>query len=183
MPVGALLLTAAIMAPEEARPIADAVATSIAACEAWVMKPITWADHIGQFPKRSGLADQGLKASGGTPDFASPPPPVRIALHGWAVTTAGGKVWITTSDVRPFCHIASDVTGSAGATETLVKSADFAARWMPEGAAVMRDGITSTTFRSRSWKSVTLVVSRRAGTETGGTGVQMVASLQMELGK
>ena len=140
-------------------PARTAVATAVATCEAWVLRPDTRSAGADGFPAKAGLADQ-LIARPSIPEAAMPPPSLRESPHYWFIAAPSGGLFVSVSDTVRGCN----VTGGAAVdlqpgVEAALGDSTFRTHW--RAADDKHDGdMHSTRFASTADKHVWLLVSR-----------------------
>jgi hypothetical protein len=154
--------------------------TAVAACEAWILDPATWADHISEFPKRAGLEDR-LQPQPSVPDVALPPPQLRTALHFWRVPVGQGGYYVTVSDVQPFCHVAGGgpqdfEPGAEAAIASFVSNGQWA-----KVHDEARDDLISSELKSKRSGQLTMTVTRAAKAGGATDRVQVLATAMYEV--
>ena len=160
----------------------DGFGTAVAACESWILEPATWADHVNEFPKRAGLAGR-LELQNAIPDVALPPPQLRQALHSWRVPVGSGGFFLTVSDQLPFCHIAGGGPDDfEPGAEAALKSMLAGNRWLKTKDTRQADLLSTELVSSRS-KRLTMILTRAASAKLRTDRVQVIATLQYDIGE
>jgi hypothetical protein len=177
-----LLAAAVVAAAPVGNSAQEGFETAVAACESWILKPATWADHIDEFPKRAGLAES-LQPQATVPDVALPPPPLRQAMHSWRVPVGSGGFFLTVSDVQPFCHIVGggpdDLQPGA---EAGLKSMLSENRWQRTKDSRQGD-LISTMLVNTHFKRFTMIVTRAVTAGQRTDRVQVLATAQYDTGE
>lgn len=162
--------------PAETVAAAAAVRTAMQACDKWLLEPPTWAGDTAAFVTRAGLGGAGLTRVVSVPDVAMPPPNLRADLRHWRVPAGRGSLFVTTSETRPFCHVAGGAPFDLlPASQAFLSDAAFDKGWT-KLQEQDRDGMRSGFYRSRTDPRLTLAVTRAA--EPGGRTdrVQLLAT-------
>lgn len=156
---------------------------AVRVCDTWLGKPATWADHIPEFPKRSGLDISGLRSVATLPHFASGMENVPAA-HLWKLKTPRTTLAIVTSDVRPICTFAAgEVLGAFAASSAWAESAgadwksDHSAGAPPPG---MR-GISLIRPKDGGMPARLLVFSAQTSPTADGHDLQLLATEALQL--
>jgi hypothetical protein len=175
-----LLLAASLAAASTPLSSEQAIQTAVAACEAWILDPKTWADDIARFPQKAGLAGR-LQLQKSVPEPLLPPPSLRRALHSWRVPVGSGGVFLTVSDQVPFCHIAGGGPDDfQPGTESALRAFVSSGQWK-KGTDETSADIVSTQLVSNRSKKFTMVVSRAARANSRRDRVQVLATAQYGL--
>ncbi|WP_440979334.1 hypothetical protein ACQHGV_02695 [Sphingomonas pseudosanguinis] len=156
------------------------IATALQACEAWLMRPATWADSIDQFPEKAGLSGK-IVARPSIPDAVAPPGGWFTAPHYWYAAAGPGGLFITVSDTRPLCHV---VGGSSEdlqpATEAVLTQPDFKTNWSA-GEEKSDGDMRMTRYVSRIDPHLWMMVSRAAKPGERKDRPQIAITAQMDV--
>jgi hypothetical protein len=170
-------------APGGVRPDASAgpgIRTAMRACEQWLLEPATWAGDSAGFVQKAGLAGSGMSRVVSVPDVALPPPSLRDDQRHWRVPVGEGGVFVTTSQTRPFCHLAGGGPfDMQPAIQTYLASAAFTKAWAPDQEQD-RDGLRSSFYRYRADPRLTMGITRAVAAGGPTDRVQLLVTAQYE---
>ena len=174
--LGSALLVAAQAVPVE--PQSAAVATSISACELWLLDPASWANDVVAFGR-----DEGLQPQDTVPEVALPPSQFRIALHHWRVSIGEGGMYVTASDRLPICHLAGGGPFDLQPPVLdVLRAPAFAGRW--KVIETRRKGeMMSERYMSTKDAKLTMTVSYAAEPGQRQDRVQFIATVQYQVGE
>jgi hypothetical protein len=163
--------------------IKSAVTASVEACAKWVLEPATWADGIDDFPTKAGLGSV-LQQRGKIAEAVMPPPALRRSNHHWFASAGNDQgVFLTTSDVAPFCHIAGGGQSDfQPVVESFLAEPAFLAKWRKLDSST-GDGMVSDRFVSKEDDAFEMIISRASKPAQRTDRVQFLATAQFAIRK
>lgn len=176
-----VFLSAALTASAPSQALEQGLAGAFRGCEEWVLNPASWVDGPAKYLEAVGLGETMGPVSS-VPDAALPPPAMRMANHYWRInSTPDAGYFLVVSDILPICHITGGGTSDLKpAVEAVITGADFATRWEKIDQTAREDMI-STHFRHRTFRNLTMVVSRAKDAGQRQDRVQVLATASFAL--
>lgn len=186
MIVGAVLLTMLAGAEAPATPHVEAADIDLAVhvCDKWLGDPATWADHISEFPKRSGFDKSGLRAASNLLPFAKGIEDVPAA-HFWLLKTDRTAIALVTSDVRPICTFAiGETSGAWEASTAWAATEGKTENWSMSQSSSPSPGMQGLSLeqpKDGNMPARLLVFSAPSTPKPNGSGLQLLVTEALQL--